>query len=194
MTSRNLKLLLLLLLLLPACARPARLVVQPFADAKHWMLVEPLKYRIGTTVHVIEVPKGFVTDFASVPPILSPVLPPTGRYLAAAIVHDFLYWDQTCDRRDADKLLAAAMKESQVDDTEGGVIHLGVRLGGWLAWRRNAAAKAGGELQVLPPRVQNIPLDMTWPQYAAKLRMQNTIDASYRRPDREACRAASLLH
>lgn len=37
------------------------------------------------------VPKGFVTDFASVPEILQGLIPPTGRYGKAAVIHDYLY-------------------------------------------------------------------------------------------------------
>lgn len=39
----------------------------------------------------IRVPKGFITDFASVPRILHSVLPKTGKYGKAAVLHDYLY-------------------------------------------------------------------------------------------------------
>lgn len=35
-------------------------------------------------------------------PILWPILPPIDRYTRAAIVHDFLYWEQNTTRIDAD--------------------------------------------------------------------------------------------
>ena len=40
--------------------------------------------------HVV-VPKGFRTDLASSPRILWPILPPFGRWSAAAVLHDYLY-------------------------------------------------------------------------------------------------------
>lgn len=36
-------------------------------------------------------PKGFVTDLASVPLILTPIIPRDGTYLHAAIIHDMVY-------------------------------------------------------------------------------------------------------
>src|SRR5438132_13707846 len=81
----------------------------PFADGRYSVLTAELSYRIGKTEHVIVVPAGFVTDFASTPRAIWAVLPPTGRYQMAAIVHDFLYWDQSCTRDQADALLRIAM-------------------------------------------------------------------------------------
>lgn len=43
---------------------------------------------ISWTIHI---PVGFTTDFASIPRALWTILPPTGRYGKAAVVHDFLY-------------------------------------------------------------------------------------------------------
>src|SRR2546426_7470924 len=74
----------------------------PFADGRDSVLTSDLWYRIGNTEYVIVVPAGFVTDFASTPRAIWAVLPPSGRYQLAAIVHDFLYWDQSCSREQAD--------------------------------------------------------------------------------------------
>lgn len=64
-----------------------------YIDGRSWRLVEAFDYHVGeeTSAEVIEVPSGFVTDFASVPRILWSILPPTGKYGKAAVVHDFLY-------------------------------------------------------------------------------------------------------
>ena len=40
---------------------------------------------------VVQVPKGFVTDGASIPRIFWVYLPRHGKYTKAAVVHDFLY-------------------------------------------------------------------------------------------------------
>ena len=48
-------------------------------------------------------PTGFVTDFASIPPIFYSVLRPDGEYAYAAVIHDYLYWTQTRPREDADE-------------------------------------------------------------------------------------------
>jgi hypothetical protein len=55
-----------------------------------WRLVNPVMAVLtdGTELIVNEM---YVTDFASVPPILWSLIPPIGRYNRAALVHDFLY-------------------------------------------------------------------------------------------------------
>lgn len=55
-----------------------------------WRLVNPVFVTLtdGTGLIVNEM---YVTDFASVPPLLWSVIPPIGRYNRAALVHDFLY-------------------------------------------------------------------------------------------------------
>ncbi len=66
-------------------------------NAKQWELVEQgFSYRPWSIRDVenidlnIEVPQGFVTDFASIPRSLWWILHPTGIYGSAAIVHDYL--------------------------------------------------------------------------------------------------------
>lgn len=60
-----------------------------FGDGQDSVLTQDLQYRILQTNFVIVVPAGFVTDFASTPRALWSVIPPTGRYQLAAVVHDF---------------------------------------------------------------------------------------------------------
>jgi len=49
-----------------------------------YSLLEPL------TLCDIDVPKGFITDGASIPRGLWWLFPPVGRYFKAAVVHDYL--------------------------------------------------------------------------------------------------------
>jgi hypothetical protein len=109
------------------------------------MLVESVEYSIGHSGVIIIVPKGFVTDFASIPqPLWSFGLSPHGRFSKAAIVHDYLYWKQDCTREQADKLLLIAMKESGVSSSQQTEIYLGVRAGGESAWESNRRDRAAG--------------------------------------------------
>jgi len=79
------------------------------------MLFRDLIYDIGIRTGLrIVVPKGFVTDFASVPRALHSMIGPTGRYTNAAIVHDYLFWTQSCTRKQSDNLMAIAMREGGV--------------------------------------------------------------------------------
>ena len=73
-----------------------------YIDGRTWLLVEDFVYldvvegeldEAGprTRVNRITVPAGFSTDFASIPRFFWRVLPPTGEYGKAAVIHDFLY-------------------------------------------------------------------------------------------------------
>lgn len=90
----------------------------------------------------IIVPRGFVTDFASIPRPLYAVIPPRGKYNRPAIVHDWLYQKAPIDpitgkrveQDDADYILREACEN--VDDrfTQRWAIYLGLKLGGFVAW------------------------------------------------------------
>lgn len=97
----------------------------------------------------VTVPKGFVTDFASIPRIFWSVLPPDGTYAYAAVIHDYLYWTQTRPREEADHILKIAMEDFEVGKVTVGAIYSGVRLGGQVAWNSNAEKKAQGEKRIL---------------------------------------------
>ena len=80
------------------------------ADDK-WELLSPFSFYVGEPEanEWITVPKGFVTDLASIPRILWPVLPPSGEYAKAAILHDYLYRYGRKGRRYADAVFYEAM-------------------------------------------------------------------------------------
>ncbi len=145
-------------------------VVKPFADSRDWMLVESVDYSIGNSGVIISVPKGFVTDFASIPqPLWSFGLSPYGRFSKAAIVHDYLYWTQDCTREQADNLLLIAMKESGVSRSQQDEIYLGVRAGGEAAWESNRKDRAAGLIKIIPADRLNFPYEINWPDYRKQL-------------------------
>lgn len=82
---------------------------------------------------------GFQTDYASTPRLLWQVLPPTGRYTKAAVIHDWLYTHQGVTRAEADAVFYEAMEHLGVHWLTRRVMWAGVRLGGWVPWRRRAA-------------------------------------------------------
>ncbi len=80
----------------------------------------------------IDVPEGFVTDFASVPKLLHFLIPPFGRHAPAAVLHDYVYAiGQKKARKLADRLFLYAMQESGVDFLRRSVMYRMVRLFGW---------------------------------------------------------------
>jgi hypothetical protein len=144
----------------------------PFGDGEDSVLTKDLTYRVLETSFVIVVPAGFVTDFASTPRALWSVVPPTGRYQLAAVVHDFLYWDQGCSREQADAIFRVAMSESNVKPVERDLMWRAVRTFGQSAWSANASARQAGRPRIIPADKMNIPALVTWPQYQAQLMMQ----------------------
>lgn len=88
-----------------------------YLDGRNWMVVETFEYcpngacKLRTDIREIRVPAGFVTDFASIPRFFWRVLPPTGSYGKAAVVHDYLYRTTTfpVTRKQADCIFHEAM-------------------------------------------------------------------------------------
>lgn len=97
----------------------------------------------------VRVPKGFVTDFASIPRVFWSALRPDGEYAHAAVVHDYLYWTQKRSREEADSIFKMAMEDLEVDPRTVFILYSAVRAHGESAWDNNARRKSVGERRVL---------------------------------------------
>ena len=146
---------------------PPSPTVRAFGDNTFWMTVEDMTYVVGSTKEKIVVPKGFVTDFASIPQALwSLGLSPHGQYSRAAVVHDYLYWSQGCTRTQADRLLVIAMKESRVRAFDEFLVFQGVDKGGQGPWDANAEERKVGLPRVVPEEhLRPEDPNMGWPAY-----------------------------
>jgi len=104
-----------------------------FDHKKNKVLFELLE-----SVMVLEyyIPKGYVTDFASVPRSLWNILPPLGRHNRAALLHDWLYDNRIGERKKADDLFLNVMLQDGVKKHTAYIMYLGVRIGG-LNWWKN---------------------------------------------------------
>lgn len=133
-----------------ALGRPMR--VSRFRDPMYF-LIAPISWMPNLSevdkYQAVEVPTGFVTDFASIPPIFYSVLRPDGEYAYAAVIHDYLYWMQTRPREVADEILKLAMQDLKVDSVKLTAIYEAVRLFGGKAWNDNARLKSQGEKRIL---------------------------------------------
>ncbi len=114
------------------------LIVTPLDDGRTWVLDGEFDYHVGTkeSEDIIHVPKGFCTDFASVPQLFWFILPPWGKYGKAAIVHDYIYQTHCRTRKEADAIFREAMEVLGVPAWQVMSMWLAVRLFGWLAWHR----------------------------------------------------------
>jgi Protein of unknown function (DUF1353) len=89
----------------------------------HWRVLTPFSYKIDEESWVT-IPKGYLTDGASVPRLFWNMIPPWGPYGQAAVVHDLLceYLSVvrngrpvSITRAECDQLLNQAMKNLDVN-------------------------------------------------------------------------------
>ena len=121
----------------------------PLPNGVEWKLHEPLRYEAKNGT-VIFVPAGFVTDFASVPQIFWNILPPTGTYDRAAILHDFCYRNHLFPRARCDALLNEAMMWLEVPTWKRCLIYWNVKLFGWIAYGNEPKPPTGAEPTAQP--------------------------------------------
>lgn len=120
-----------------------------------WVLDEPLKYECITSGFrgvVIEVPRGFITDFASVPriPVVYWLLGDTAH--KAAVIHDLCYRrpDITkTSRKEADMIFRDAMKESGVALWRAEAMYQGLRCFGGANYHGELYGRPAGANQRL---------------------------------------------
>jgi len=92
-------------------------------DGRHFQSLAEFDYHIGSPAgtSIVRCEAGAISDFASSPRILWPILPPWGRYAKGCFLHDELYrsghvWDTlteqwvTIDRKYADGVLAESCR------------------------------------------------------------------------------------
>lgn len=80
-------------------------------------------------------PKGFTTDFASVPRFFHFFIDKDDNSIAIpAIAHDMLYKSEFFDRKVADTILLSLMKYSKAPFISRHLVYLAVRLGGFFVW------------------------------------------------------------
>ena len=107
---------------------PIKLKCIAIGEKRLYNVIEDIEYINGLVV-----PKGFSTDLASCPEILSNIFPHDGEYTQCAILHDFLYSKYNnygINRETSDKIFLQLMKESCVDYIKALSMYKSVRLFG----------------------------------------------------------------
>lgn len=126
-----------------------------YIDGKRWRVVEGFTYRLVQPdgVQYVEIGKGFITDFASMP--LNVIFrSPGGKWDKPAVVHDCVYKtgyvsvdggpNKPVTRGEADAIFKEAMGVAGVNWLSKQIIYAGVRAGGWRAWAQHRKAEADG--------------------------------------------------
>ena len=111
--------------------------LDPLQDGKRFRLVEAVCYDYGDRHYVV--PKGFTTDFASIPGIGRIFLPRWGLYGWGAILHDYLYAKNGpigVSRKEADRMFLVFMKLRDTPIWQMLTIYYSVRLFGWMFFRK----------------------------------------------------------
>lgn len=137
---------------------------------RRWELLEDWEYQLDT-IHIF-IPKGFITDFASIPWGFRNLYDPTGYLLLSGLIHDFLYqhggyheifapeisrYFIPVDRRRADLMFRrVANIEHPSRRNETIMAYRALRVGGGQAWdnHRNALYNAIESISK-PPSGQN---------------------------------------
>ena len=108
-----------------------------YLDDGRYVLSEDLVYFSELLNKDIIVPKGFETDFASVPRVPIAYWLFGGKAHHESVVHDYLYRTNPhiCTRRQADNVFKEAMTSRKKGFFVKGSMWLGVRLGGKSSWK-----------------------------------------------------------
>ena len=112
-----------------------KLILNPISNGKA-VLMQDYIYSING--YLIRVPKSFITDGASVPHSLQWLYNPFGKYIKAAVIHDYLYstYNNTgINRTLADKIFNFVMKETNVDVRTRRKFYAAVRAFGETSWK-----------------------------------------------------------
>ena len=113
-----------------------KLILEPISNGKA-ILLEEYVYEING--YLIRVPKSFITDGASIPKSLQWLYNPYGKYIKAAVIHDYLYsvYNNTgINRTLADKIFMHIMKETGVSANVRRKFYAAVRAFGETSWKK----------------------------------------------------------
>lgn len=113
----------------------SELIVSPLDETRHFILEEDLVYYSTHLKATITVPKGFITDGASIPIGARWLFPFGGKKMQAAVVHDYLYRTGEYSKAEADYVFKEAMKVMGVTSWRVTVMYNAVRYFGGNSWR-----------------------------------------------------------
>jgi hypothetical protein len=153
--------------------KPApRIVERPpfidFLDGQH-VLAETFSFAIAPGTRPIVVPRGFVTDYASIPELAKPLFAGLPHDLPG-MVHDFLYWTHVCRKEQADRVFLSALVQLGVPKASARLMFSAVAAGGGPAWDENRRDRAAGLPRIIPAEYMHIPANAFWSNYRTELR------------------------
>lgn len=105
-------------------------------DGREYRVASGLLWEFRGIAYVI--PRDFVTDGASIPRFWRWRLSPWGKWIRAAVVHDWLYRTTRhgLSRKRADMIFREMMRQDGVGWWNRNLMYRAVRLGGWMGWSK----------------------------------------------------------
>lgn len=103
-------------------------ILMPYAKGE-WTLYTDFVYTALSGL-IVTVPKGFITDLASMPWLVKPLLDGV-EDRAAGIVHDWLYCSQQYERDICDSLFKEMLEVLGNNPVKVNLIYAGLRSGSW---------------------------------------------------------------
>ena len=105
------------------------IIKRNISEKNSYELAAPLIWQDAQNSIVI--PAGFVYDGASVPRVLSSIVPRFGgRYDRATALHDYLYTAGILSRKDSDKIFYKALRSDKVRWVQAKIMYFAVRIFG----------------------------------------------------------------
>lgn len=127
------------------------LIVQAYAKGE-WVLMADFRYQAADGT-IYTAPKYFITDLASMPWIVNPLL--TGiEDRACGVIHDFAYCENKLTRAQCDALFYEMLLATGADLRRAQLMFSGLRIGGWYRYRQCT----GGM------KVENLAFELITPQ------------------------------
>ena len=129
------------------------LILEYLPKTNMWMTAGKLVYFVGekNSKDRIIVPKGFITDLASVPWPASMFIPKSGKFNSAAVLHDYLYsiLGEIVEpnnikkrlRKECDSIFIESMKVLGVRWFKCKIMYRAVRLFGGFVWKNRKQEK-----------------------------------------------------
>ena len=120
------------------CTESPLVKILPYSDG--WELATIARFRVNG--YLINAPKGFKTDFASIPTMFQNIIKVNGKHRLAALMHDYLYsvkgrltnGGRVLNRKQCDQLFLQGMKECGVKYIKRYAMYRAVRLFGGIYW------------------------------------------------------------
>jgi hypothetical protein len=118
--------------------RPAQPIGQFDPATGKWLLTEPYAARLSGG-RLLVVSPGFISDGASIPRVLWPLVGPryNPKTFAPAFAHDALYAAELLPRRECDQEFRRLLIMGGAGYTRAQAYYAAVRSFGWLVWRRH---------------------------------------------------------